>query len=719
MRDLFAAGYTTASAANRRGGAGIGGGAAGDGPHLYGSSTAAPSNADRRYMSYAELQHLSAQQHDEVLFLRNENNNLKSREIEISALSVRLQQQFAATQAQIDHLKATVRLQLLNPIGEAEYIAIEQKAESDRDLIDTLKLGIYQQIGSLRAAKDTAVRRASELALELEQTGGQLRAARQDHSDAQHAREGDAAETKRLRAAMEAKTALELEHMARIKDLEHRLRSATAETDRATDARVGLQHKVAEVARLEMLLRQEEASVARHKASLDCADQKLDILKSEYYELKLSYGQKVLQLENALRNAEEKLSLVADVELEAEVFIANMATREEVADGARTGGTTNEGGSPLAVVPPSRRLAHALTITKKCLALENKVASLEHDLRHKDEAIAKLTKSLEMAKSALGAQHGAGSQYSLIEKTVDRLLAEKEGLEARNKVLLDENTVLTAQVKDQAADLKVLTRHREELVLIREQLAEYAAALGDATVAAARSGVGVAGRARGTPSPSATVINNNRTPLSPVDLNAKPTASIMKSSLASPSSSPQQHQQFLSAANVGSTSPPHSGAAGTGSVRFAEGLAAGGSFSVMGASRNGGGGSGLHMYNSFNPEVSDLTSAQQQQQQQRANSGGTASTGLPHPLQHLAPIPISVNPPTPAGSLRIMPSAAGLQNLPSIISIGGGGSGHVSPTFGGGGSGGGAAASMGSMSGLRVRKESHPDIPFCQSIVIN
>lgn len=402
--------------------------------------------------------------------LRDDNSRLRNREVEISALTVKLQKQLVSTQGQIDHLKGTIRLQLSSPITEGEYLQLEQKPESQRDLLDTVKVGIYCQLGSLKAARDGAIKKASELSLELENTIAEKRQLSQDVADVRHSKDSEISKLKRIVSEREGQASQVLEQAARIKDLEFRLAASLQDQESNMGTRVELRSKINDLARLEILVKQAEGDTARYKTQCACAEQKLDILKSEYYELKLQHNQRELQLENALRAAEDKLSMMGDLELEADIFIANMASSDR-ASGDEVS---------LAAIPPSRKMQNAITVTKKCLSLENKLCAAQHDIHTKDETIAHLQKALELARHTIASNGGGDSarqSHSIVEDTFNKLLHEKSVMHSQNGNLRKENELLVKQVEELQADLAVLAKHRNELGKIRSQLQVYASQL--------------------------------------------------------------------------------------------------------------------------------------------------------------------------------------------------------------------------------------------------
>ncbi|CAJ1017041.1 hypothetical protein, conserved [Leishmania shawi] len=409
----------------------------------------------------------------EMNLLKEENILLKSREVEISSLTLRLQERINATQSQVDHIKAQVHLQLSNPITEEEYQRIEALTEAQRDLVDVMKLGIYRQLGSLRASQQAATKRAADLSTSLAQL-------QQENSDmkvrlAEYESQGEAEKEKadkkaRQIASQQARIA-ELE--GHITSLEAKGKSMYVDQEQYLSAKLTAQIKTDEVARLSVRLEESEMDTQRYRTNAECTEQKLDILKSEYYELKLRYGQRVLELESALKASEEKLKTLGDLEMESQLFISNLAVSSQGEVGFGTDSAVTATGRPAdayegwLALPRSRKLAHTLVITKRCLHLENKVAALEHDLAFKEAQMARLQVALDGARDAL---HNINSPYVLVEKAMAELTDENEALKQKVSILEQDKKDLQLKVQQYSSNLRVLTYHRGELLRMKKML---------------------------------------------------------------------------------------------------------------------------------------------------------------------------------------------------------------------------------------------------------
>lgn len=419
-------------------------------------------------------------QRDEIRLLHEENVRLKSREVEVSSLTLKLQQQFAATQSQVEGIKAQIQLQLAHPVSEEEYHRIDALPESQCDLLDTIKLGVYRQLGSMRASMEAATRRAADLAATTAQLDAENRDLKLELSGAKAAleRERETHADKAKSFDRQAARVLELE--ANVKDLEAKLRNAFHDQESFLTAKLNAQVKTDEATRLSLRLEESEMDVQRYKASAECSEQKLDILKAEYYELKLTYTQRIAELESCLKAADEKLKTLGDLELESELFLSTLAQRDR--DGAVPDGIDAEGAVALPrrsgaasamtyesymALPRSRKLAHALTVMKRCLHLENTVASLEHDVSYKDKQIGRLQVSLEAARDAL---RSINSPYAMVEKTMEELFTENERQKEKLRLLQEENKDLQERLSERTADIKALCGHRQELLRMRRLL---------------------------------------------------------------------------------------------------------------------------------------------------------------------------------------------------------------------------------------------------------
>lgn len=455
-------------------------------------------------------------QRDAMRLMQEDNMRLRAREVEVSALALRLQQHFASTQSQIDRIKAQIHLQLAQPISDADYARIESMEEKDRDLLDTIKLGIHRQLGSMRGSQLSAVRRAAELTDTVATLSEELTDVRQQLSRREAVRqaETEAMQNQRQQCERQGSRVLELE--ATVRDLESRLRGVHMQQEQFLTAKLTAQMKTEEVVKLGVRLEEVEVESERHRMHAACSEQKLDILKTEFYQMKLDYSQRVMELEAALRASEEKLRTVADVELESELFITHLARSSEGTDGLLLGDCDmvanatsaeeeeeEESGSPsgscadvrrsrgaqrrrqrggitehspsaghgalhsLQAWPRSRAMTHALTVTKRCLQLENRLASLQHDVDFKNDQIGRLQCALAGAREAL---HKVNSPYVLVEKTLTELSEENERLRERVRQETAEKAALTRRLRECQRDLTVLGKHRRELLRMKRAL---------------------------------------------------------------------------------------------------------------------------------------------------------------------------------------------------------------------------------------------------------
>ena len=408
-------------------------------------------------------------QRDELLLLAEERTRLRSREVDISGLTVKVQQQLAETQGQVDRVKSTLRLQLASPITEAEYFRMEQLPEEERDLIVTLKIALFQQLGAIQCSRDAAVKRGAELAEEVQSLTAKTRSLSQEISDLCAVKDIEIQNLRRTVLNLEQRASFSVELNSKVAELESKLRVATSEQEKSMELRVALTQKINELTRVETILRQSEGDVDNYKTQAQCAEQKLEILKSEYYDTRLQYNNRTLELEHALRVAEEKLKMFGDVDLEAEVFMANLASQED----SDYGGGTDASGknwNQIQLVPPSRRMHHALTVTKRCLSLENQMALLKQDCRRNEEVVVKLKSALEMAKCAL---NKSNSPYFLMDQALTESNQTVTELREQLTNSREENKILHLQLKERTADVEVLSRHRGELVRIRELLSNH------------------------------------------------------------------------------------------------------------------------------------------------------------------------------------------------------------------------------------------------------
>lgn len=414
---------------------------------------------------------------DEVHVTRQECDRLRRREVEMMALSTQLHHRFQSLQLQVDNIKTTVRVQLGTPIGESEYQALEALPESERDLVSSLKIGIYQQLGLLKASRDAALRRASEVAIELDTTTTKYKQAAQELLDSKIIRENDLANFKQQLTSFEARTSQVAELTGKVKDLEAKLQGAYIEQDQLLQSKMIAAAKTNELARTQLLVKELEGEVQRYRSVSECSEQKLDILKSEFYDLRLKYTQRVAELEGQLRLSEERVKAMSDMEAEAEAFMTNIAAAMEDGwsgsiIGDPSSNVVSEACAKLACVPASRKTHHAVSVTRKCLQLDNQLVVCRSDLKKAEERCERLEKSLQLCRAALNQTH---SPFALAESAVEELTKENETLNAHCTSLRQENAMLLSKVKELASDVNVLSKHRSELVRIRELLRQMGA----------------------------------------------------------------------------------------------------------------------------------------------------------------------------------------------------------------------------------------------------
>lgn len=460
------------------------------------------------------LQRTVQQLRDENGSLRREVTVLQAREVEMAALGLSLQQQFGQAQHQIDGLKATVRQQLLRPVTEAEFFALEQRPPEELGLVDCIKIGVFQQLGAVQASRDAAVRRGAELALRVGQLEAALAAAEAGQRDTVAHAAHEAATHKRQIEALEGRAGALSAVTSRCEALEQRLRLQHADDEKALELKMMLQAKTNEALRLELALKEAEEAARHAKGDAACAVEKLDILKAEYYEARMHNARSVMELESALRASEEKVAMLHELETEAEVFMANMASADD-------------GGRSVALgfdVPASRRLHHTVAVTKRALALENQLRLAQSDTSTAQAKIQRLEASLEMARAALqgaGGPRGGGGTFGLVEDALASKEAEVDALTERLAASEAANAALHERVQALTVDVSVMARHRAELARLKEVLGGLGGGRGAAALVRPSSPRGPAAAAAfAAPPPSshhARTQQNYQTPAGLVD----------------------------------------------------------------------------------------------------------------------------------------------------------------------------------------------------------
>lgn len=409
-------------------------------------------------------------QNDHNRILQHENLHLKAKEVELSTMALQLQNYFVATQNQVDRLKYEVHVELSNPVTEDEYKRIESISSDKRDLLETIKLGIYRQLGSLHTSYKVATQRAAELSAEvgkLTEENSELKVFKKELDILQ---QNERAESRVKDREIEKNMARIAELEGNLTSMESKLKTFYHDQEQFLSAKLTAQVKTDEVTRMAVRLEEVTMDLTAAKTSAECSEQKLDILKSEYYEMKLKYSQRIQELEGAVRTADEKLKSFSELEVESELFIANLSDHVDstgrLVDSQENTSVVNQV-EGYAALPRSRKLAHTLLVTKRCLHLENNVQLLTREKEFKDQQISKLQASLDGARQAL---NNINSPYLLLEKTLDQLCDEKDELQKRVTFLENESSILRNRLKQRNEDIQVLCKHRNELLQMKKLL---------------------------------------------------------------------------------------------------------------------------------------------------------------------------------------------------------------------------------------------------------
>lgn len=229
------------------------------------------------------------------------------------------------------------------------------------------------------------------------------------------------------------------------------------------EKRLELHAKSNECVGLDLTLRERVGELDRKTVDLQCAEKKLEILKQDFYDQKVKHQEVLLRLEAKLQAQEGQLSMMRELETEAEVFMAHIATSSTADPAAIAAAASAVGGD----VPSSRRMAHTLSVTKRALALENQVTLLKHDAGIASLKITKLENDLEMARNAL---RNTNSPYCLLEENLIRREKEVEQLQSRLEVLRQENEAFERKNKQLDSEVHILSGHRQEVAKIRDLL---------------------------------------------------------------------------------------------------------------------------------------------------------------------------------------------------------------------------------------------------------
>ena len=382
----------------------------------------------------------------------------------------------------------------------------------ERDQLQQRVVNLEENLHRLTAAKDDAAESKVSSVVTLGQEREELRTSyqRQLEAELERLRKSHGEELDRVRGVArdvsqresvvlrEARDAALLEvHRAR-QELEeekqnHKLTQQTAQSgheqmqSQLFELRMAVATKTNEALRLDLSYRETLAIADDSEEQCKLLQKKLEVLKEEFYDMKAGFKERVVELEGRLKVQDEQLGRIGDIEKEAEVFLGTLAascgpgSQQEGNPGGTAGSTTANllhlqsptervATQLLGDVPTSRRVAHIVTVTKRALALENKVQLLQHDASVREQRVTKLERDLDMARHALQNVH---APYALVEASLRKAEQELEKLTAENGILRAENDSLLDANRQLVQDVQRLTSHRDEISRIRAALVSY------------------------------------------------------------------------------------------------------------------------------------------------------------------------------------------------------------------------------------------------------
>lgn len=228
------------------------------------------------------------------------------------------------------------------------------------------------------------------------------------------------------------------------------------------ELRIEVANRTNDGRRHDLASQESTSEIQRLRTDRDCLQKKLDVLKQEFYDTRAAYQQQVTALQSKLEAQESQLEMFKSLETEAEVFMQHLAQASSASEASEVAGIR-----ALMDVPSSRRAAHTISVTKRCLALENQVSLLKHEQGLAELKHQKLVEELERARAAL---QDTNSPYLLLEKAIEQRDQEIGRLRDRVKISEEELSAAMRRAQLLAQDVQVLTTHRAEVLRLRDAL---------------------------------------------------------------------------------------------------------------------------------------------------------------------------------------------------------------------------------------------------------
>lgn len=226
------------------------------------------------------------------------------------------------------------------------------------------------------------------------------------------------------------------------------------------ELKIEVANKTNDCRRMDLSAQEAAAEIERLRTDSACSKKQLDVLKQEYYDMRAQYHQQVAQLQSKAEGMEGQIEMFRSLETEAEVFMQHLAESSSASP-------SDVAVRALMDVPSSRRAAHTISVTKRCLALENQISLLKHEHGIAEIKAQKMHEELERARAALS---DSNSPYLLLEKGIAQ--RDEEIRRLRDRVRIGEEELSAAMRRERlhVQDIEVLTAYRAEVVKLRDAL---------------------------------------------------------------------------------------------------------------------------------------------------------------------------------------------------------------------------------------------------------
>ena len=355
-------------------------------------------------------------------------------------------------------------------LAERARASEEERAlaqERVRTLQETVQANLDRYSTELLAVREKHDEKMEVEVAKLSTTSEKELSRIRDHTRALCDRELAQLRTEKELAAAEASRATrrceEVERTGREAETELRLQVERMQAE-LSGCRGDLRGRTAELQTLREAREQAEATIEELTMNGARQTQKLDVLRAEFYELRLQNGRREEELKARVTTLREQLKIYEDLELGCDAAVEGAA-----ASGG--GGGERATAELLALVPSSagRRMHQSLHLAKRALALEAQAQELRAEAKEAGLARDRAAAELARVKGVLGAQ-GSAQPYQYFVDELERrdvqILALRRGGEGAS-VELGESEAEVGRLREALegarGQMEMLKGQRDEL----------------------------------------------------------------------------------------------------------------------------------------------------------------------------------------------------------------------------------------------------------------